>query len=48
MNLMLSRGCAAIVFRPAFDENVEALCRDIARALTKVFQGQRGASRATG
>ncbi|MCK6470845.1 MAG: nucleoside 2-deoxyribosyltransferase [Planctomycetes bacterium] len=36
LNLMLSRGCAALVFRPAFDENLEALCRDVSRALKRV------------
>jgi nucleoside 2-deoxyribosyltransferase len=38
MNLMLSRGCTSIVFRPAFDENFEALARDIARKLRRILQ----------
>jgi len=37
LNLMLSRGCAALVFRPAFDENLEALCKDIAKSLKRVL-----------
>ena len=35
-NLMLSRGCTAFVFRPSFDENVDALARDISRRLRKM------------
>jgi len=36
VNLMLSRGCAAFVYRPSFDEDLEALARDIARAVRKL------------
>ncbi len=36
LNIMLSRACAVCVFRPSFDEDVEGLARDIARALRKV------------
>lgn len=37
LNLMLSRGCATVVFRPAFDEDTSALCRDINRALKRAL-----------
>ena len=33
MNLMLSRGCDRVIFRPSFDENFSALAKDVARAL---------------
>lgn len=36
MNLMLSRGCTRIVLRPSWDENVEGLARDVARALKRI------------
>jgi len=35
VNVMLSRACAAFVYRPSFDENVESLARDIVRAVRK-------------
>jgi nucleoside 2-deoxyribosyltransferase len=38
VNLMLSRSCTALIFRPAFDENHDALCRDVARALKRIFE----------
>jgi nucleoside 2-deoxyribosyltransferase len=38
LNLMLARGCAALVYRPAFDEDIDALGRDIARALQRVLK----------
>ena len=37
-NLMLSRGCSAFVFRPAFDENFDALAKDIVKKLTKLLK----------
>jgi nucleoside 2-deoxyribosyltransferase len=40
MNLMLSRGCTRILWRPCFDENIEALARDLARILRKVLPSQ--------
>ncbi|MCZ7647068.1 MAG: nucleoside 2-deoxyribosyltransferase [Planctomycetota bacterium] len=36
LNIMLARACAAFVYRPSFDEDVEGLARDIARAVRKV------------
>jgi hypothetical protein len=36
-NIMLSQGCTAFVFRPAFDENFDALARDIVRKLQRVL-----------
>lgn len=41
VNLMLSRGCAAFVYRPSFDEDVDALARDIARAVKKLSKPAR-------
>ena len=38
MNLMLSQGCTDIVHRPSFDENSEALAKDIARKVRKVMK----------
>jgi hypothetical protein len=38
MNLMLSQGCTEIVHRPSFDENNEALARDIARKISKIMR----------
>lgn len=38
MNLMLSRGCSAIVHRPAFDEDFDALAKDIGRKLKQVMK----------
>jgi nucleoside 2-deoxyribosyltransferase len=35
VNVMLSRACKAFVYRPSFDEDVEALARDVVRALKK-------------
>ena len=40
VNLMLSQSCAIFVFRPAFDECIEALANDIARALKRVLNQQ--------
>jgi nucleoside 2-deoxyribosyltransferase len=40
MNIMLSRACAAIVYRPSFDEDFDALARAIAQALKKVTPPQ--------
>ena len=37
LNIMLSRACQAFVYRPSFDEDVDALARDIGRALRKVL-----------
>jgi nucleoside 2-deoxyribosyltransferase len=37
LNIMLSRACAAFVYRPSFDEDVEGLAKDIARAVRKVL-----------
>ena len=37
VNIMLSRACAAFVYRPSFDEDLGALAKDIARALEKVL-----------
>jgi len=37
-NLMLSRGCTAFVFRPSFDENLDALAKDIAKRLRKILK----------
>ena len=42
LNLMLARGCAAVVHRPAFDENVEALARDIVRVLQRILKKNQG------
>jgi len=36
-NLMLSRGCTEFVFRPAFDENFDALARDIVKRLRRLL-----------
>ena len=38
LNIMLSRACGAFVYRPSFDEDVDGLARDIARALKKVLK----------
>ena len=32
-NLMLSRGCSAVVHRPSFDEDLTALAKDVARRI---------------
>jgi nucleoside 2-deoxyribosyltransferase len=37
VNLMLSRGCSAFVYRPSFDEDIVGLARAIARAVTKLM-----------
>jgi nucleoside 2-deoxyribosyltransferase len=42
LNIMLSRSCAAFVYRPSFDEDVEGLAGDIARALRKVLPVEAG------
>lgn len=36
-NLMLSRGCNALVHRPSFDENFDALAKDVVRKLRKLL-----------
>ncbi|HYG78061.1 MAG TPA: nucleoside 2-deoxyribosyltransferase [Planctomycetota bacterium] len=36
VNVMLSRACAAFVYRPSFDEDIEGLARDVVRAIRKV------------
>jgi len=38
MNLMLSRGCSVIIHRPAFDEDITALAREISRKLQRILQ----------
>jgi nucleoside 2-deoxyribosyltransferase len=38
LNLMLSRSCAVVVLRPAFDEDGAALAKDVARALCRVLK----------
>lgn len=38
LNIMLSRGVTRLVFRPAFDEDPDALTRDVARALKVVLK----------
>jgi nucleoside 2-deoxyribosyltransferase len=42
-NLMLSRGCSALVHRPAFDENFEGLAKDIVRKLKRVLAAKASA-----
>lgn len=37
-NLMLSRGCTTLIWRPAFDENFGALANDIVKKLRQVFK----------
>jgi nucleoside 2-deoxyribosyltransferase len=37
VNIMLSRACAAFVYRPSFDEDLGALAKDITRALEKAL-----------
>lgn len=41
LNLMTARACTVLVNRPAFDENIEGLADDVARALKKVAAGPR-------
>jgi nucleoside 2-deoxyribosyltransferase len=36
VNVMLSRGCAAFVYRPSFDEDLDGLAQAVARAVMKV------------
>jgi len=36
-NLMLSQGCTALVHRPAFDEDFDALAKDIVRKIRRVI-----------
>lgn len=43
VNVMLSRACAAFVYRPSFAEDIEGLAKDIARALKRVLSAERGA-----
>jgi len=40
LNIMLSRACVGFVYRPSFDEDVDGLARDIARALRKAFNSR--------
>jgi nucleoside 2-deoxyribosyltransferase len=40
VNVMLSRGCSYFVYRPSFDEDVEGLARDVARAVKKALNGK--------
>lgn len=35
-NLMLSQGCTELVYRPSFDENVQALAKDVARKVKRL------------
>jgi nucleoside 2-deoxyribosyltransferase len=42
-NLMLSRGCTAFVHRPAFDENFDALAKDIVRKLKRILSAKTSA-----
>lgn len=46
LNLMLSRACAGFVYRPSFDEDVNGLARDIARAVRKALTKNEKASAA--
>ena len=39
-NIMLSQGCTALVHRPAFDEDFNALAKDIVRKLRRVLSRQ--------
>jgi nucleoside 2-deoxyribosyltransferase len=41
VNVMLSRACKAFVYRPSFDEDVDALAHDIVRAIKKHVLGAR-------
>jgi len=38
VNVMLSRGCNAFVYRPSFDENADGLAKNVARAVKKVVK----------
>jgi len=40
-NLMLSRGCTAMVYRPSFDEDLAALARDVARKVKSVMKASK-------
>ena len=42
-NLMLSRGCTTVVHRPAFDENFDALAKDIVRKLKRILAAKTSA-----
>ena len=44
LNLMLSRGCTRIVWRPAFGEDIEGLCKEIARSLKRLWPKENGRS----
>lgn len=35
VNIMQSRACAAFVYRPSFDENIDSLAKDVVRAIRK-------------
>lgn len=41
VNVMLSRGCSAFVYRPSFDEDVNGLARSIAQAVRKVMKQKK-------
>jgi len=45
LNIMLSRACVGFVYRPSFDEDVDGLARDIARALKRVVRVQESGIR---
>lgn len=47
LNLMLSRSCVAVLVRPAFDECVKALAKDIARALCRTLKVKMPTARKT-
>ena len=38
VNVMLSRACTAFVYRPSFDENVDELAKNVARAVVRVLK----------
>ena len=38
VNIMLSRGCVAFVYRPSFAEDIEGLAGEVARALKKALK----------
>jgi hypothetical protein len=42
MNLMLSRGCTRVIWRPAFGEDMDDLCKDIARNLRRLWSRGNG------
>ena len=42
VNIMLSRACKMFVYRPSFDEDLEATARDVVRAIRKIAAKQNG------